>query len=244
MQRGYRGFNGLCHRVNFGLFRKRLITNDGSNGGINSGEVFVFVSVQLVRLGDGRVNRAVIRALVLQRGYCVFNGLCHCVNIVLFRKQLAANDGAEGGINSGEILVFVSVQLVRLGDGRVNLAVIRALVLQGGYRVFDDLCHRVNFGLFRKRLAANDGVDGGFDSGEVRVFVPVQRVCLGDGRVNRAVIRAFVLQRGNRGFNGLCHCVNIGLINSGFSLNNAIYCFIQRGDGFIGIHCQIRRNGF
>ena len=48
------------------------------------------------------------------------------------------------------------------------------------------------------------------------------------------------LQRGYRVFDSLCHRVNCGLINSGFSLDNSICCFIQRGDGFIGIHCQIK----
>ena len=132
----------------------------------------------------------------MQRGYCVFNGLCHRVNCGLFCKRLAANDGVDGGFNSGEVFVFVLVQRICLGDGRVNLAVIRALVLQRGYRVFDGLCHRVNFDLFRKRIAANDGVDSILHGGEVLVVVLVQCICLGDGRVNCAVIRGFARQRG------------------------------------------------
>ena len=68
LQCGYRVFNGLCHRVNCGLFRKRLAANDGAEGGINSGEILVFVLVQGFRLGDGRVNRAVIRGFDRQRG--------------------------------------------------------------------------------------------------------------------------------------------------------------------------------
>ena len=258
MQGGKGIFDSLCHGVNCVLFLKGLTTNDGVDGGIDSGEVFVFVSVQLVRLGDGRVNLAVIRALVLQRGkgifdslchgiyfallgnvfttddgvdsgfnggevrvvillqsIClgegcidlgvvgvlvlqrgkgIFDSLCHCVNFVLFSDVLVTDNSIDGSINSGEVLVVVPVQCFRLGDGRVNLAVIRALVLQRGYCVFDSLCHRVNFGLFRKRLAADDGVDRGFHSGEILVFVTVQRVCLGDGRVYCTVICRAILK--------------------------------------------------
>ena len=123
--------------------------------------------------------------------------MCHRVNFVLFSDVLVTDNSIDGGFNGREILVFVLVQGVCLGDGLVNLAVIRVFVFQCGYRVFDSLCHRVNSVLFLKGLLATvDGVDSGINSGEILVIVPVQRVCLGDGLVNRAVIRGFDRQRG------------------------------------------------
>ena len=127
----------------------------------------------------------------MQRGYRVFDSLCHRVNFGLFGNVLPTGNGIDGGFNSGEVFVFVSVQLVRLGDGRVNLAVIRALVLQRGNRVFDSLCHRVNFALFSDVLVADNSIDGGFHSGEILVVILLQSICLGEGCVNRAVIRGF-----------------------------------------------------
>ena len=196
MQRGNRIFDGLCHRVNIGLFRKRFAADDGSDSGFNSGEILVFVSVQLVRLGDGRVNLAVIRALELQRGNRIFNGLCHRVNFGLFSDVLVTDNGIDSRFYCGEILVVILLQSICLGEGCIDLGVVGVFVFQCGNRVFDILCHRVNIGLFRKRLAADDGVDRGFNSGEIIVFVTVQRVCLGNGCVNLAVIRGFDRQRG------------------------------------------------
>ena len=194
MQRGKGIFDSLCHGIYFALLGNVFTTDDDVDSGFNGGEVRVVILLQSICLGEGCIDLGVVGVLVLQRGKGIFDSLCHCVNFVLFSDVLVTDNSIDGSINSGEVLVVVPVQCFRLGDGRVNLAVIRALVLQRGYCVFDSLCHRVNFGLFRKRLAADDGVDRGFHSGEILVFVTVQRVCLGDGRVYCTVICRAILK--------------------------------------------------
>ena len=132
----------------------------------------------------------------MQRGNRVFDSLCHRVNCGLFRKRLAANDGADSGINSGEVLVFVPVQRVCLGDGRVNRAVIRALVLQGGKGIFDSLCHGIYFALLGNVFTTDNGIDGGFHSGEILVVILLQSICLGEGCIDLGVVRALARQHG------------------------------------------------
>ena len=194
MQGGYRVFDGLCHDIYFALLGNVFTTDNGIDSRFYCGEVFVIILLQSICLGEGCIDLGVVGVLVLQRGNRVFDSLCHRVNFALFSDVLVADNSIDGGFHSGEVVVVILLQSICLGEGCIDLGVVGVLVLQGGNRAFDGLCHRVNFGLFRKRLAANDGVDRVFHSGEIIVFVPVQRVCLGDGRVNRAVICRAILK--------------------------------------------------
>ena len=70
------------------------------------------------------------------------------------------------------------------------------LVLQGGKGIFDSLCHGIYFALLGNVLPTDNGIDGGFHSGEILVVILLQSICLGNGCIDLGVVGVLVLQGG------------------------------------------------
>ena len=117
-------FNSLRHCIHFALFSDILVTDNSIDGSFHAGEVLVVVLVQGICFGNGCINLCVISSLVLQGSNGIFNSLCHCIHFALFSDILVTDDGINGSLHTGEVLVVILVQCVCLGDGFVDLGVV------------------------------------------------------------------------------------------------------------------------
>ena len=185
-----------------------LVTDNSFDSGFHSGEVLIVILVQGIRLGNGFINLCIISPLVLQSCNRIFDCLCHCIHFGLLGNVLVTDNGIHSGVYTGEILVVILVQGIRLGNSLINLCIISPLVLQGCNRIFNCLCHCIYFALLVNVLTTDNSVDSGFHSGEILVVILVQGICLGNSLINFGVVRILVLQSCNRIFNSLCHSVN------------------------------------
>ena len=137
--------DSLCHCINLCLLGNVLATGNGIDGGFHSGEILVVILLQSICLGEGCIDLGVVGVLVLQGNNGIFNILSHCINLGLLRNLLTTGHSIHSGFHTGEVLVVVFVQCFCLGNGCIYLSIISVLVLQGSNRIFDSLCHSVNF---------------------------------------------------------------------------------------------------
>ena len=163
----------------------------------------------------------------MQGGNCILDNLCHSVNLCLLGNVLATDNGIDGGLHSGEVLVVVLVQGICFGNGFVNLSVVGILVLQGSNGIFDSLCHCIHFILLGNILVTDNSIHSDFHAGEVPVVVLVQGICFGNGFVNLCVISILVLQGSNGIFNSLRHCIHLRLLCQCLPQNHRIDCTLH-----------------
>ena len=125
-------FDCLCHCIYFTLLGNVLVPDNGIHCGVYSGEILVVVLVQGLCLINGFINLCVISILILQGCNRIFNCLCHCIYFGLLGNVLTTDNSVDSGFYTGEILVVVLVQGIRLGNGFINFGVVRRLdALQG-----------------------------------------------------------------------------------------------------------------
>ena len=133
---------------------------------------------------------------------------------------LTTDNSVDSGVYSGEILVVVLVQCIRLGNSLINFGVISILVLQGCNRIFDRFRHCIHFGLLGNVLTTDNGVDSGFHSGEILVVILVQGICLGNCCINISVVGRLDTPQGK-----------------GYTFTFSTVVFVGN-DVFVTIHCQ------
>ena len=102
---------------------------------------------------------------------------------------LTTDNSVDSGFYSGEILVVVLIQCIRLGNGFVNFDVVSILILQGFNRIFDRFRHCIHFALLRNTFTTNNRLNGGFHGSEILVVVLLQSICLLNGFINFGVVR-------------------------------------------------------
>ena len=188
MQGCNRIFDCFCHCIYFTLLGNILVTHNSVDSGFHTSEVLVVILVQGIRLGNGFVNLSIISPLVLQGCNRIFNCLCHCIHFTLLGNVLVTDNGIDSSFHSGEILVVVLVQCIRLGNSLINFGVVRILVLQSCNRIFNCLCHCIYFGLLGNVLTTDNSVDSGVYSGEILVVILVQCIRLGNCCINLSVV--------------------------------------------------------
>ena len=238
LQGSNRIFDSLCHLVYFGLLRNIFTTDNSLDSSFHTGEVLIVILVQGICLGNGFINLSVISPLVLQGCNRIFDRFRHCIHFGLLRNVLVTDNSIHCGFHTGEVLIVILVQGIRLGNGFVNLSVISPLVLQGCNRIFDCFRHLIHFGLLRNVLVTHNSVDSGFYSGEIFVVILVQGICLGNSLINLSVISPLVLQSCNRIFNCLCHCIHFGLLGNVLVTDNGIHSSFHTGEVLIVILVQ------
>ena len=106
----------------------------------------------------------------------------------LLGNVLTTDNGIDSRFYCGEVFVIILLQSICLGDGCIDLGVVGILVLQGSNRIFDSLCHSINFALLSDVLVTDNSIDGSFHGGEVLVVVLLQCICLGNGCVDLSVV--------------------------------------------------------
>ena len=165
-----------------------LTTHNGIHSSFHSGEIFVVILVQGICLGNSLINFGVISPLVLQGCNRIFNCLCHCIHFTLLGNVLVTDNGIDSSFHSGEILVVVLVQCIRLGNSLINFGVVRILVLQSCNRIFNCLCHCIYFALLGNIFATHNSVDSSFHSSKILVVILVQVICLGNCCINISIV--------------------------------------------------------
>ena len=243
MQGSNRIFDSLCHLVYFGLLSNVLATHDSLDSSFHTGKILVVIFLQSICLGNGFINLCVVSVFVLQGCNRIFNSLCHCIYFALLGNVLATHNSVDSGFYTGEILVVVLVQGIRLGNGFVNFGVISPLVLQGCNRIFDRFRHCIYFGLLRNVLTTHNGIHCGVYTGEILVVILVQGIRLGNGFVNFGVVRPLVLQGCNRIFNCLCHCIHFTLLGNVLVTDNGIDSSFHSGEILVVVLVQCIRLG-
>ena len=246
MQGCNRIFNCLCHCIYFALLSNILTTDNSVDCGVYSGEILVVILVQGICLGNSLINFGIVRILVLQGCNRIFNRFRHCIYFALLSNILTTHNSVDSGFYTGEILVVVLVQGIRLGNGFVNFGVISPLVLQGCNRIFDRFRHCIYFALLGNVLTTDNSVDSGVYSGEILVVVLVQCIRLGNSLINFGVVRILVLQSCNRIFNCLCHCIHFTLLSNVLATHNGIHSGFHTSEVLVVILVQGIRlsNGF
>ena len=104
-------FNSFRHCIHFALFSDILVTDNSIDGSFYSREVLVIVLVQCICLGNGFVNFGVVSILVLQGSNCIFDSLCHCINISLTHKSLAPDNSVHRRIQCGNRFIGIHSQI-------------------------------------------------------------------------------------------------------------------------------------
>ena len=168
----------------------------------------------------------------------IFNSLRHCVNFALLSDIPVTDNSIDGSFHGSEVLVLVLVQCICLGNGCIYLCVIGILVLQGSNRIFNSLCHRINFALFSDVLVTDNSLDSSFYSREVLVVVLVQCICLGNGCIYLCVISILVLQGSNRIFDSLCHRIYLGLLGNVLVTDNSVDGSFHTGEVLVVVLVQ------
>ena len=235
MQGSNRIFNSLRHCIHFALFSDILVTDNGIDGSFHGREVFVLVLLQSICLGNGCINLSIINVLVLQGSNRIFNSLRHCIHFALLRKILATGHSIHSGFHSSEVLVVILVQCICFGNRCINLGVVSVLVLQGSNRIFNSLCHCVNFRLFGNVFVTDNSLQCIIHSGEILVVVLVQSICFGNGCINLCVISILVLQGSNGIFNSLRHCIHFGLLRKVLTTGHSIHSGFHGGEVLVVI---------
>ena len=188
MQGCNRIFDCFCHCIYFTLLGNILVTHNSVDSGFHTSEVLVVILIQSICLSNGFINLCIISPLVLQGCNRIFNCLCHCIHFTLLGNVLVTDNGIDSSFHSGEILVVILVQGIRLGNGFVNFGVISPLVLQGCNRIFDCFRHCIYFALLGNIFATHNSVDSSFHSGKILVVILLQSIRLGNCCINLSVV--------------------------------------------------------
>ena len=215
-----------------------LVTDNGIHSSFHTGEVLIVILVQGICLGNGFVNLSVISILILQGCNRIFNRFRHCIYFGLLGNIFVTDNGIHSSFHSGEILVVVLVQGIRLGNGFVNLCIISPLVLQGCNRIFNCLCHCIHFGLLGNVLTTDNSVDSGVYTGEILVVILVQGIRLGNGFINLCIISPLVLQGCNRIFDRFRHCIYFALLGNVLTTDNSVDSGFHSGEILVLILVQ------
>ena len=101
---------------------------------------------------------------------------------------LTTDNSVDSGVYSGEILVVVLVQGIRLGNSLINFGIVRILVLQGCNRIFNCFRHCIYFALLSNIFVTDNGIHSSFHSREILVVILIQGICLSNGFINLSVI--------------------------------------------------------
>ena len=100
--------------------------------------------------------------------------------------------------------------------------------MQGGNRIFDSFRHGIHFALLGNVLPTDNGIDGGFHSGEILVVILLQSICLGEGCIDLGVVGVLILQGSNRIFDSFRHGIYFALLGNVLATGNGIdgrfYC--------------------
>ena len=181
-------FDRFRHCIHFGLLGNVFTTHNSVDSGFHTSEVLVVILVQGIRLSNGFVNLCIVSPLVLQGCNRIFNRFRHCIYFTLLVNVLTTDNSVDSGVYSGEILVVVLVQCIRLGNSLINFGVVRILVLQSCNRIFNCLCHCIYFALLGNVLVTHNSVHCGVYSGEILVVILVQSIRLGNCCINISVV--------------------------------------------------------
>ena len=188
MQGCNRIFDRFRHCIYFALLVNVLTTDNSVDSGFHSGEILVVILVQGICLGNSLINLCIISPLVLQGCNRIFDRFRHCIYFGLLGNVLTTDNSVDSGVYSGEILVVVLVQGIRLGNSLINFGVVRILVLQSCNRIFNCLCHCIHFALLGNIFATHNSVDSSFHSSKILVVILVQVICLGNCCINISVV--------------------------------------------------------
>ena len=181
-------FDCFCHCIYFTLLGNILVTHNSVDSGFHTSEVLVVILIQSIRLSNGCINLCIISPLVLQGCNRIFNRFRHCIYFGLLGNVLTTDNSVDSGVYSGEILVVVLVQCIRLGNSLINFGVVRILVLQSCNRIFNCLCHCIYFALLGNIFATHNSVDSSFHSSKILVVILVQVICLGNCCINISIV--------------------------------------------------------
>ena len=181
-------FNCLCHCIYFALLGNIFATHNSVDSGFHTSEVLVVILIQSICLSNGFINLCIISPLVLQGCNRIFDRFRHCIYFGLLGNILTTDNGIDSSFHSGEILVVVLVQCIRLGNSLINFGVVRILVLQSCNRIFNCLCHCIYFALLGNIFATHNSVDSSFHSSKILVVILVQVICLGNCCINISIV--------------------------------------------------------
>ena len=102
--------------------------------------------------------------------------------------------------------------------------------MQGGKGIFDSFRHGIYFALLGNVLPTDNGLDGGFHSGEILVVILLQSICLGEGCIDLGVVSILVLQGGKGIFDSLCHGIYFALLGNVLATGNGIDSGFHSGE--------------
>ena len=190
LQCSNRIFDSLCHLVYFRLLRNVLVTDNSFDSGFHTSEIFVVILLQSIRLSNSLIDLGIVRILILQCSNCIFNFFRHCIYFALLGNVLVTHNGIHCRVYTGEVLVVILIQFIGLGNGCIDLVIVRILVLQVSNRIVNSICHCIHFALLGNVFITDNSIDSIFHSGEVLVVVLIQCFCLcfGNGCINLSVV--------------------------------------------------------
>ena len=110
--------------------------------------------------------------------------------------------------------------------------------MQGDKGIFDSFRHGIYFALLGNVLPTDNGIDGGFHSGEILVVILLQSICLGEGCIDLGVVGVLVLQGGKGSFDSLFHGIHFALLGNVFTTDNGIDSRFYCGEVFVIILLQ------
>ena len=238
MQGCNRIFNCFRHCIHIALLSNVFTTSNSIDSVVYTREIFVVTLVQFICLGNSLIDLVIVRILVLQSSNRIFNSLCHLVYFRLLGNVFTTNNSIDSGIHSGEVLVVILIQSIRLRNGCIDLVIVRILVLQGCNRIFNCLCHCIHFGLLGNVLTTDNSVDSGVYTGEILVVILVQGIRLGNGFINLCIISPLVLQGCNRIFDRFRHCIYFALLVNVLTTDNSVDSGFHSGEILVLILVQ------
>ena len=173
----------------------------------------------------------------------IFDRFRHCIHFTLLGNIFVTDNGIHSSFHTGEVLILILVQGIRLGNGLIHLCIIRILVLQSCNRIFNCLCHCIHFGLLGNVLTTHNGIHSSFHSGEIFVVILVQGIRLGNSLINLCIISPLVLQGCNRIFDRFRHCIYFALLVNVLTTDNSVDSGFHSGEILVLILVQgIRLN--
>ena len=123
----------------------------------------------------------------------IFDSLCHRIHFALFSDVLVTDNSIDSSFYSREVLVVVLVQCICLGNGCVYFGVVSTLVLQGGNRILDSLCHCINLCLLGFTFCSVNRVNGIFYRRIICIKAVIKSRCPCDGCFDSCVISENVI---------------------------------------------------
>ena len=231
-------FNRFRHCIYFTLLGNILTTDNSVDSGFHTSEILILILAQGIRLGNSLINFGVVRILVLQSCNRIFNCLCHCIYFALLGNIFATHNSVDSGIHSGEVLVVILIQSIRLRNGCIDLVIVRILVLQGCNRIFNCLRHCIHIALLSNVFTTSNSVDSVVYTREIFVVTLVQFICLGNSLIDLVIVRILILQVSNGIFDCFCHFIHFALLRNIFITVNSIDSGIHSGEVLVVILVQ------